>query len=86
MPILAWFVVGLIGGIIGSFIVNKRGEGIVGDLVLGVIGAVAGGWAFSEFGQSSLIGLNLPGVLVSPAGAMAALTAYHAVRGAGVSS
>lgn len=86
MPILAWFVVGLIGGIIGSFIVNTRGEGIVGDLVLGVMGAVAGGWAFSEFGQSSAIGLNLPGVLVSTAGAMVALIAYHAVRGAGVSS
>ena len=86
MPILAWFVVGLIGGIIGSLIVNTRGDGVVADLVLGVIGAVAGGWAFGAFGQSSVIGINLPGILVSTAGAMAALIAYHAVRAGDVST
>ena len=40
MSIIAWIVVGIIGGFIGSVIVNKRGQGLIGDLFLGVIGAI----------------------------------------------
>jgi uncharacterized membrane protein YeaQ/YmgE (transglycosylase-associated protein family) len=43
MSIIAWIVLGLIAGFIGSKIVNKRGEGIMLDIVLGVVGAIAGG-------------------------------------------
>ena len=52
MGIFAWLIVGLIAGFIGSKIVNKRGEGLVLDLVLGIVGAVAGGWLFNLFGAS----------------------------------
>ena len=44
MSIFAWIFLGLIAGFIGSKIVNKRGEGLVLDLVLGIVGAIAGGW------------------------------------------
>ena len=40
MSILAWVILGLIAGFIGSKLVNKRGEGLFLDIVLGVIGAV----------------------------------------------
>ena len=55
MSILAWIVLGLVAGFIGSKIVNKSGEGLIRDIVLGVIGAVVGGWLFSAFGASGPI-------------------------------
>jgi len=81
MSIIAWIVVGIIGGFIGSQVVNKRGQGILGDLFLGVIGAVVAGWAFNAFGHSGVTGLNLYSILVSAAGAIVVLVAYHALRG-----
>jgi uncharacterized membrane protein YeaQ/YmgE (transglycosylase-associated protein family) len=80
MPILAWIVVGIIGGFIGSVIVNKRGQGVLGDLFLGVIGAVLGGWAFNQFGHSGVTGINLYSILVSAVGTIVVLVAYHALR------
>lgn len=86
MPILAWIVVGIIGGFIGSMIVNKRGQGLIGDLFLGVIGAIVAGWAFNQFGHSGVTGINLYSILVSAAGAIVVLVAYHALRGARASA
>lgn len=82
MSIIAWIVVGIIGGFIGSLVVNKRGQGILGDLFLGVIGAVVAGWAFNQFGHSGVTGINVYSILVSAAGAIVVLVAYHALRGA----
>jgi uncharacterized membrane protein YeaQ/YmgE (transglycosylase-associated protein family) len=81
MSILAWVVVGIIGGFIGSMVVNRRGQGILGDLFLGVIGAVIAGWAFNQFGHSGVTGINLYSMLVSAAGAIVVLVLYHALRG-----
>ena len=81
MSILAWVVVGIIGGFIGSMVVNRRGQGILGDLFLGVIGAVIAGWAFNQFGHSWVTGINLYSMLVSAAGAIVVLVLYHALRG-----
>ena len=50
MTILAWVVLGLLAGFIGSKIVNKTGEGLLLDIVLGIVGAVVGGWLFNQFG------------------------------------
>jgi uncharacterized membrane protein YeaQ/YmgE (transglycosylase-associated protein family) len=44
MGIISWLVVGLIAGFIGSKIVNKTGEGLIRDIILGIIGAFVGGW------------------------------------------
>ncbi len=81
MSILAWIVLGLISGFIGSKLVNKTGEGILLDIVLGVVGAVVGGWLFSMFGGHGVTGLNLYSLLVSVIGAVLVLVVYHAVRG-----
>ena len=43
MSIFAWIILGLVAGFIGSKIVNKRGEGLVLDILLGIVGAVLGG-------------------------------------------
>jgi len=80
MSVFAWIILGLIAGYIGSKIVNKRGEGLVLDLVLGIVGAIAGGWLFSLFGASGVTGLNLYSLLVAVVGAVAVLLVYHAIR------
>jgi uncharacterized membrane protein YeaQ/YmgE (transglycosylase-associated protein family) len=46
MPLLGW-ILGLVAGFIGRKIINKRGESLLLDIVLGVVGAVAGGWLLS---------------------------------------
>ena len=81
MSILAWIVLGLIAGFIGSKIVNKSGEGVVLDIVLGIVGAVVGGWLFNAFGMSAVNGLNIYSLLVAVVGAIVVLLAYHALIG-----
>ncbi len=81
MSILAWIVLGLLAGFIGSKLINKRGEGLFLDIVLGVVGAVVGGWVFQFFGAAGVTGLNLYSLLVAVAGAVIVLVVYHAVRG-----
>lgn len=80
MSFLAWIVLGLVAGFIGSKIVNKTGEGILLDIVLGIVGAVVGGWLFTTFGAAGVTGLNLYSILVAVVGAVVLLVAYHAIR------
>ena len=80
MSILAWVVLGLIAGFIASKIVNKTGEGILLDIVLGVVGAVVGGYVFQMFGHSGVTGLNIYSLLVAVVGAVLFLLIYHALR------
>jgi uncharacterized membrane protein YeaQ/YmgE (transglycosylase-associated protein family) len=79
MSILAWIILGLISGFIASKIVNKRGEGILLDIVLGVVGAVVGGWLFAALGGHGVTGVNIYSLLVAVVGAIIVLALYHAV-------
>jgi uncharacterized membrane protein YeaQ/YmgE (transglycosylase-associated protein family) len=81
MSFLAWIVLGLLAGFIGSKIVNRRGEGIVLDVLLGVVGAVIGGWLFHVFGAVGVNGLNLYSLFVAVLGSVVFLVVYHALRG-----
>ncbi|HEY1337459.1 MAG TPA: GlsB/YeaQ/YmgE family stress response membrane protein [Bryobacteraceae bacterium] len=80
MSFLAWIVLGLVAGFIGSKIVNKTGEGLVLDIILGVVGAFVGGWLFNQFGASGVTGLNLYSLMVAAIGAIVVLVVYHAIR------
>jgi len=77
MSIIAWLVLGLIAGFIASRIVNKQGEGLLLNIVLGVVGAEVGGWLFRLFGMSGVTGLNLYSLLVATLGAVVLLFIYH---------
>ena len=79
MSFLAWIVLGLIAGFIGSKLVNKSGEGIVLDIVLGIIGAFVGGWLFNTFGMVGVTGLNIYSMVVAVIGAVVVLVLYHAL-------
>jgi uncharacterized membrane protein YeaQ/YmgE (transglycosylase-associated protein family) len=78
---LAWIVVGLIGGYLASRVVNKRGEGLLRDMFLGVIGGIVGGIIFRAVGHHGVTGFNLWSILVAFIGGVVVLLVYHAVRG-----
>lgn len=79
MSFLAWIVLGLIAGFIGSKLVNRSGEGFVRDILLGIAGAVFGGWLFSALGASGVTGVNLYSLLVAVVESVVFLVAYHAL-------
>ena len=79
MSILSWILLGLIAGFIGSKIVNSAGQGLLLDIVLGIVGAVAGGEIFTVIGGSRVTGFNLYSLFVSVIGAIVVLLIYHAI-------
>ena len=51
------------------------------DIVLGIIGAIAGGWLFNAIGHMGVTGVNLYSILVAVVGAVIVLFIYHALVG-----
>ena len=80
MSIIAWIILGLIAGFVASKIVNRHGEGMMLDIIIGVVGAVIGGWIMAFFGGHGVTGFNLYSILVSIGGAVVLLVVAHAVR------
>ena len=81
MSILAWIVLGLIAGFIASKIFVGSGQGMLMDIVLGIVGAVVGGYLFSALGATGITGFNLYSLFVSVVGAIVLLWLYHAITG-----
>ena len=81
MSILAWLILGLIAGFIGSKIVNRTGEGLILDIVLGIVGAFVGGFLFNLFGHVGVTGLNIYSLVVAVIGSIVVLVLYHAIFG-----
>jgi len=81
MGILSWLILGLIAGWIGSKIVNRTGEGFFLDIVLGIVGALVGGFLFSLVGAEGVSGLNLYSMFVAVVGSIVVLVIYHTIFG-----
>ncbi len=81
MSIIGWLVLGLIAGFIASRIYAGTGQGALLDIVLGVVGAFAGGFLFNLFGAAGVTGFNLYSIIVAVIGAIVVLWIYHAVAG-----
>jgi uncharacterized membrane protein YeaQ/YmgE (transglycosylase-associated protein family) len=81
MSIIGWLILGLIAGFVAGKIVNRQGEGIVLDIILGVVGALVGGFIFTKLGAAGVTGFNLYSMLVAILGAVVVLVIYHAVIG-----
>jgi uncharacterized membrane protein YeaQ/YmgE (transglycosylase-associated protein family) len=86
MGFISWIILGLVAGFIASKIINKSGEGLIMDIVLGVVGALVGGFVVSKvpmlshlFGQSGVSGLNIPSMIIAVLGAILVLLIYHMV-------
>lgn len=81
MSILGWILFGLITGFIASRIVNRRGEGCMVDIALGLVGALAGGGLFSLLGERIFWQFSLRSMFVAIIGAIVVLALYHAITG-----
>lgn len=79
MLILAWIVLGLIAGFIASKIFVGAGQGLLLDIVLGIVGAVVGGYLFTAVGATGITGLNIYSMIVAIIGAIVVLWLYHAL-------
>ena len=81
MSMIVSILLGSVLGLITSRVVSTTGEGTVVDIVLGIVGAVIGGWLFTLFGGSGLTGFDLNSVYsagIAAVGAIIALALYHA--------
>ena len=84
MDLLTWLIVGLIAGVLASLVMGGTGYGIIGDIIVGIVGAFVGGWIFNALGAGSPFG-GLPGVIfVAFIGAVVLLFLLRMVRGRGV--
>ncbi|WP_054176272.1 GlsB/YeaQ/YmgE family stress response membrane protein [Citrobacter sp. CtB7.12] len=82
MGIIAWIVFGLIAGVIAKLIMPGRdGGGFILTCILGIVGAVVGGWLATMFGIGGTISsFNLHSFLVAVVGAIVVLVVYRLVR------
>jgi uncharacterized membrane protein YeaQ/YmgE (transglycosylase-associated protein family) len=80
MSILAWIVLGLASGYIGGLLANSRRKGLSPDILLGLAGAMLGGWLFHSYGPPAVNGLNLGSYLAAFACSVVVLLIYYAVR------
>ncbi len=79
MSILTWIILGLIVGLIANKLLNKTGEDVLMNIVLGGIGAVLGGELINKFGIAGAAWLNMWSVLMSVSGAALFLVVYNAL-------
>ena len=80
MLLIIWIVLGVALGLIASKIVSTTGEGTVVDVLLGIVGAVVGGWMFTLFGGTHVTGFDIDSVYTAVAaviGAIFLLAIYH---------
>ena len=82
MSILTWILVGLIAGWLAGTIMRGGGFGIIGDVVVGIVGALIGGFLGTFlFGGDYITGLNLTTILVSMAGSIILIWALRLASG-----
>jgi len=83
MGVLAWIVVGLIAGWLAGLVAKGSGFGLLGDVILGVVGALLGGFVASRFlGIADPIsGFNITTILIAFVGALAIVVVVGLVRG-----
>lgn len=80
MGIFNWIILGAVAGWIGSLLMGVR-TGPATCIVVGMIGAVIGGFVFNRFGEPAVTGLNLWSIWVALAGSVLMLAFFRAIRG-----
>lgn len=82
MGILTWIIVGLVAGVLASFVMGGTGYGLIGDIIIGIIGAFVGSWIFGRLGAGVPFG-GLGGVIfVAFIGAVVLLFVLRLIRSA----
>ena len=81
MDLLTWLIVGLIAGVLAALVMGGTGYGLIGDIIIGIVGAFVGGWLFSRLGVHSPFG-GLAGVVFTAfIGAIVLLFILRLIRG-----
>jgi uncharacterized membrane protein YeaQ/YmgE (transglycosylase-associated protein family) len=81
MSILGWIILGLIAGWLAGVLVKGSGYGVVGDIILGIIGALVGGAITSTLMGVDITGFNLESLLVAVLGAIVVIFIARLVSG-----
>lgn len=81
MDILTWIIVGLVAGVLASLVMGGTGYGLIGDIIIGIVGAFVGGWLFSMLGVSSPFGGIAGVIFVAFIGAIVLLFILRMIRG-----
>jgi uncharacterized membrane protein YeaQ/YmgE (transglycosylase-associated protein family) len=82
MGIIAWIVLGLIAGGLAKLIMPGRDPGgIIVTMLIGIAGAIVGGFIFSLFGGGGVSGINLGSIIVAVIGALVLLAIYRMISG-----
>lgn len=79
MDILTWLIVGLVAGVLASLVVG--GVGLIGDIVVGIVGAFVGGWIFDALGVNTPFGGLAGTIFVAFIGAVVLLFLLHLIAG-----
>lgn len=79
MGIISWIVLGAIAGFLANMIVGGR-EGLIGTIILGIVGAVVGGYiATTVFHKGDVTGVNIESIVIAVLGAILVLFVWRAV-------
>jgi uncharacterized membrane protein YeaQ/YmgE (transglycosylase-associated protein family) len=82
MSIIAWIVLGLVAGWLAGMFMRGGGYGILGDIILGILGALIGGWITAAvLGRDMVSGFNLESIIVSVIGAIVLIAISRAFTG-----
>jgi uncharacterized membrane protein YeaQ/YmgE (transglycosylase-associated protein family) len=81
MSILGWIILGLIAGWLAGVLVKGSGYGVVGDIVLGIVGALVGGAITSTLMGVDITGFNLESLLVAVLGAIVVIFIARLISG-----
>ena len=81
MGIISWIVLGAIAGFLANMIVGGR-EGLIGTIILGIVGAVVGGYiATTVFHKGDVSGVNIESIVIAVLGAILVLFVWRALKG-----
>jgi uncharacterized membrane protein YeaQ/YmgE (transglycosylase-associated protein family) len=81
MSIIAWILLGLVAGWLAGQVMRGGGYGLIGDIVLGIIGAFVGGFLSSALLGVDVTGFNVPSILIAFVGAVVVIAISRAFSG-----
>jgi uncharacterized membrane protein YeaQ/YmgE (transglycosylase-associated protein family) len=84
MSIIAWILLGLIAGWLAGVLVRGGGYGVIGDIILGIVGALVGGWITSTLLGVNISGFNLESLLIAVLGAIIVIVIGRLISGRSV--
>src|SRR5437763_7961758 len=80
MSLLTWIIVGLIAGVLASLVMGGTGYGLIGDIIIGILGAFVGGWLFARLGVTSPFGGLAGTIFIAFIGAIVLLFILRLIR------